>query len=395
MALRTTAARTVGCFNCRQWALRSFIASIGSQHPTSPAPLQRRALSITPQRRNEARERIQQDDHVLNDINDIGNTSSTQADPVPSQQEKSAPEEAPQPPQTPWYLQPHQQPTPSPSNSPLASRQRLPSLPSHAPPLLQPLLTHISLDLGLDDLSLLDLRTLDPPPALGSNLLMIIGTARSEKHLHVSADRLCRWLRSDPHNLTPFADGLLGRNELKLKMRRKAKRSRLMAGVGAKATGDTEIDEGIRTGWVCVNVGKVEGGDVPATEQERDGQREAGFVGFGVRQGGCRIVVQMMTEEKRGDVGLERLWTGILNRSRREKEGVGAGAGGQGGEGVEEVELGAVEGSEGVMRTEQEPSSVSLPSTAADESAGRLQSISSPEESEGVLQQREWPGTAS
>ena len=75
----------------------------------------------------------------------------------------------------------------------------------------------------------------------------------------VAADRLCRWLRTE-HKLSPYADGLLGRNELKLKMRRKAKRARLMSAVGAKATAETSIDDGIRTGWVCVNVGRVEGG---------------------------------------------------------------------------------------------------------------------------------------
>lgn len=123
----------------------------------------------------------------------------------------------------PWYLQVQ---TPQISRSPLYERQQLPELPPDPPPVLQPMLEHISVDLGLDDLSLLDLRNLDPPPALGSNLMMIIGTARSEKHLHVSADRFCRWLRTT-HRLTPYADGLLGRGELKLKMRRKNRRNRV------------------------------------------------------------------------------------------------------------------------------------------------------------------------
>ncbi|KAG9718741.1 hypothetical protein KCU59_g18343, partial [Aureobasidium melanogenum] len=158
-----------------------------------------------------------------------------------------------------------------------------------------------------------DLRELDPPPALGANLLMIIGTARSEKHLHVSADRLCRWLRTE-HHLTPYADGLLGRNELKLKLRRKAKRSRLLSAVGAKETASQDLDDGIRTGWVCVNVGRVEGGALqkPAEEMEN-------IVGFGSQSSGSRIVVQMMTDEKRGQIDLETLWSGILKRSIKAK----------------------------------------------------------------------------
>jgi hypothetical protein len=211
----------------------------------------------------------------------------------------------------PWYLQVD---TPTPQSAhPFAERQKLPELPDTPPALLQPILEHVSVELGLDHLSLIDLRELDPPPALGANLLMVIGTARSEKHLHVSADRLCRWLRTE-HRLTPYADGLLGRNELKLKLRRKAKRTRLLSAVGAKETASQDIDDGIRTGWVCVNVGRVEGGalEKPAEELEN-------IVGFGSQSSGSRIVVQMMTEEKRGQIDLETLWSGILRRSIKAK----------------------------------------------------------------------------
>jgi hypothetical protein len=216
---------------------------------------------------------------------------------------------------TPWYLR-VQQPSIEQAESPLAARQRIPELPDHSPSLLQPLLEHVSRELGMDDLTILDLRSLDPPPALGANLLMIIGTARSEKHLHVSADRLCRWLRST-YGLRPYADGLLGRNELKLKMRRKAKRSRLLSAVGAKATADSEVDDGIRTGWVCVNVGRVEGGELPKSEEET--RREERIVGFGTQTTGSNVVVQMMTEEKRGDVDLENLWEEVLQRASKTK----------------------------------------------------------------------------
>ncbi len=206
---------------------------------------------------------------------------------------------------TPWYLQ-----VESPEMVPqqLSERQQIPDLPDSPPPILQPLLQQISIDLGLDDLSLLDLRTLDPPPALGANLLMILGTARSEKHLHVSADRLCRWLRS-VYKLKPDADGLLGRNELKLKLKRKAKRAKLMGSVD-----DDNEDDGVRTGWVCVDVGVVEGDE---SEGKPEPERK-GFVGFGRQTDGVRIVVQMLTEEKREEIDLERLWGGILERGTRQ-----------------------------------------------------------------------------
>lgn len=283
-----------------------------------------RAFKTSPPR---AQKGVSVDEHPLNEINDFSVSRSTiptmettkevEQQDIEQEPPMEAKEDTPAREELPWYLQ-MQQSTEEEHINPLAARQRIPDLPDHSPSLLQPLLEHVSIELGMDDLTILDLRSLDPPPALGANLFMIIGTARSEKHLHVSADRLCRWLRST-YKLRPYADGLLGRNELKLKMRRKAKRSRLMSAVGASPTADSEIDDGIRTGWVCVNVGKVEGGDLPKTEEEL--KREEKIVGFGTQTAGSNVVVQMMTEQKRGEIDLENLWNQTLHRAAKRREG--------------------------------------------------------------------------
>ncbi|KAM3424723.1 ATPase synthesis protein 25 [Cercospora zeina] len=360
MALTTKNATTAACNSCRQLVLRSFIASIGG----TPTPRhQRRTFAVSTTRWKE--------EHALNDINTtfpsaLGRQrngadtirSSTLATPKLREQddeyevtgeqllemqemdeaiakeraqakaerrlERAAKDDGEnvgqsvateQSEHVPWYLQ-VQSPLP-PTESSLSARQQIPDLPSHSPSLLEPLMQHVSVDLGMDDLTLLDLRELDPPPALGANLFMLVGTARSERHLHVSADKLCRWLRSQ-HKLTPFADGLLGRQELKVKLRRRAKRARLMSAVGAKGTNETELDEGIRTGWVCVNIGRIEGGELPKTQAEIEA--ESKIVGFGTKTTGCHVVVQLMTEEKRGALDLEKLWTDMLNRSRKAKQ---------------------------------------------------------------------------
>lgn len=109
--------------------------------------------------------------------------------------------------------------------------------------------------------------------------------------------------------MKPFADGLLGRNELKLARRRRAKRANLLKGVGSR--GDGGVEEGLRTGWVCVNLGLVEGGRL---EKERE-EEDEGFVGFRTEEEGCRVVVQIMTDEKRGQLDLESLWMGLVKRS--------------------------------------------------------------------------------
>lgn len=204
----------------------------------------------------------------------------------------------------PWYLQANVSQY---AIEPILKRQWLPALPENPPPLLQPILEYMSTDLGLDALSILDLRKLDPPSGLGANLLMILTTARSEKHLHVSADRFCRWLRSS-HKLFPYADGLMGRGELKLKLRRKARRAKLLSSVGSSES--TNADDGLRTGWICVNVGVIE-----AEENALDLRQEPEiYVDFDEQFTGARLVVQMMTEEKREELNLEELWGTVLAR---------------------------------------------------------------------------------
>jgi len=76
------------------------------------------------------------------------------------------------------------------------------------------------------------------------------------------------------------------------------------------SAGDDHGDDGVRTGWVCVDVGSVEGAEI-MTDATTAPQ---GFIGFGRRTDGVRIVVQMLTEEKREEIELEKLWGGILKR---------------------------------------------------------------------------------
>lgn len=203
----------------------------------------------------------------------------------------------------PWYLQEESPPA---RDRPL-SEAHLPQIPEDSPEVLSTLLEYTYKDLGLDDLKLFDLRNLEIPAALGANVIMIIGTARSVKHLNVSADRLCRWLRSQ-YKLSPYADGLLGRNELKVKLRRKAKRARAASAAGITID---EKDDGITTGWICVNAGVVD--EATSTTQLSD----VGIEGFGSLDLGTSVVVQIFTEEKRTEVDLDGLWEATLAREGR------------------------------------------------------------------------------
>ncbi|KAI1210905.1 uncharacterized protein F4807DRAFT_42754 [Annulohypoxylon truncatum] len=197
----------------------------------------------------------------------------------------------------PWYLQ-----VEPPRHVATIEPPPLPEVPDGSPKVVGSLLEYTSEELGLEELSLLDLRELDPPAALGPNLFMLFGTARSERHLNVSAGRLLRWLRAE-HRIYAHADGLLGPNERKTKLRRKAKRAKLI--------GRTEdSDDGIRTGWICVNLGTIGRSNDESAIVTDDGR----VAGFGVSQTGYTIIIQIMTESRRAEMGLEALWEKALGK---------------------------------------------------------------------------------
>lgn len=153
-------------------------------------------------------------------------------------------------------------------------------------------------ELGMEDIEIVDLRNLDPPPALGPGLLMLFGTARSERHLHVSADRLVRWFRG--RGVSADADGLLGRNELKIKVRRNARKMKRLGHGYAQR----EHDDGISTQWVCINAGTVGWVDSESAVVGGDGR----LSGFGTPQQGTTVVVQMFTKSRRTELDLDGFW---------------------------------------------------------------------------------------
>ncbi|KAI1095831.1 hypothetical protein F5B19DRAFT_269549 [Rostrohypoxylon terebratum] len=199
----------------------------------------------------------------------------------------------------PWYLQ-----VEPPRHVASIKPPPLPEVPTGSPEIVGALLKHLSEKSGFNDLSLLDLRGLSRPAALGPNLFMLFGTARSERHLHVSAAHLQRWLRFN-YKVNARADGLLGPNERKTKLRRRARRAKLLGGP------QDDADDGMSTGWICVNLGTLNFGNHEDPVYTSDGR----FSGFGVPQTGYTVVVQLMTEPQRAQMGLEALWEKALSKS--------------------------------------------------------------------------------
>ncbi|PSR82366.1 hypothetical protein BD289DRAFT_454331 [Coniella lustricola] len=282
-------ASAAGCAACRVSLVRIFAA------PATPAlrlrPLRPCAILSSPSSFLLPRSRFYSTDKAES----LENPSEEQPAEQPDEQEE------------PWYLQEEapRHPTLIPTLAPL------PDIPEGAPAILADLVKQVVEDMGLDELNLLDLRKLNPPAALGPNLIMLFGTARSERHLHVAAGRLKSWLRE--RGIRADADGWLGKNEFKIKMRRRMKKARLL-GVSEQSINP---DDGLATRWICVNLGTIGTTQAPETTLESSDGR---FAGFGTRQTGTTIVVQMMVESKRKELNLEKLWSDILARGLKNQE---------------------------------------------------------------------------
>ncbi|KAI6091382.1 hypothetical protein F4821DRAFT_200752 [Hypoxylon rubiginosum] len=290
------ALTTAGCSRCRLAALKLFTSPANSlpiiraglfqcrPRPAKVAPI--RTFSSEPVRHESS-----------NSKEPAEEASKEEASSDVREQDQDIPEDSSST-NVPWYLQ-----VEPPRHVATIEPPPLPEVPSGSPAIVGSLLEYASEELGLDELSLLDLREIDPPAALGPSLFMLFGTARSERHLNVSAGRLVRWLRAK-HRVYAHADGLLGPNERKLKLRRKAKRAKLL--------GSTEDngDDGIKTGWICVNLGTIGRGNEESAVISEDGR----VAGFGVAQEGSTVVVQIMTEFRRAEMGLEALWKRALGQ---------------------------------------------------------------------------------
>ncbi|KAH6894550.1 ATPase synthesis protein 25, mitochondrial [Thelonectria olida] len=207
-----------------------------------------------------------------------------------------------QPEDVPWFLE-----VEPPTHAPSQHAVELPKIPEDAPAVLEPMMKYVFEDMGLDDISLLDLRDIDPPAALGPNLIMLFGTARSERHLHISSGRFVRWLKRN-HKINARADGLIGPGELRTKLRRLRKKAKLMGTNTAIIPGG---DNGISTGWVCVNFSSDghKSGEVESFDES------GRFSGFGAPLTGTTIVIQCMTEARRHELDLEALWQAVLKKN--------------------------------------------------------------------------------
>ncbi|PHH74385.1 hypothetical protein CDD82_4959 [Ophiocordyceps australis] len=285
------AIATLGCFGCQTAILR---AVLGRNLAVLPRRLQLPPALVSSQRRAQSTLEKRDDvpDTLLDDAPKAGATDEDQGAT-----------------EKPWFLD-----IEPPRHARSLFAQKIPKAPQDAPSLLDPMIKYVYQDMGLDDLALFDLRQLDPPASLGPNLIMLFGTARSERHLHICSGRFARWLRRT-FGVDASADGLIGAGELKTKLRRIRKKAKLL---GNNSMIIPQGDNGLSTGWVCVKFTTSADKRHESTDFDEHG-RMTGFGAGAVT--GTRVVIQCMTEARRTELDLEGLWEGVLGRSieRRKK----------------------------------------------------------------------------
>lgn len=291
------AIRTAGCHACRSLVLRQFVSShaplvTARARAVFPAVATPGQLPLRTRWNSTLQSPAGVQAGTRPAENEAPDRESAAAEPTEEEPEANEDE-------VPWYLQVEPPRHPTLVHEPPS----VPDVPRDSPKVVGPLLTYAVEELGLDDLNLLDLRSLDPPASLGPKLIMLFGTARSERHLHVAASRLVGWLRG--YGITADADGLLGRNELKIRLRRKARKAKLLG----RSPG-SDADDGISTRWICVNLGTIGWKSEETEIISADGRSS----GFGTPQTGTTIVVQLFTDARRKELDLESLWSRILKR---------------------------------------------------------------------------------
>ncbi|CAN6641733.1 hypothetical protein TRVA0_018S02762 [Trichomonascus vanleenenianus] len=149
----------------------------------------------------------------------------------------------------------------------------IPELPGSSPHSLEPIVHQMARELGLTEVEVLDLRDLDPPSSFGPNLIMVVASAKSERHLVRAATGLAKFVKNE-FGVQADKDGILTANYHRVhqrRLKRKAKRQYF-------SVSEAETAASRKSEWVVMSC-------------NLDG-----------------IVVQLFTGDRRQQVDLESLW---------------------------------------------------------------------------------------
>ncbi|KAK7206121.1 hypothetical protein BZA70DRAFT_309846 [Myxozyma melibiosi] len=170
---------------------------------------------------------------------------------------------------TPWYLRTAE----SMKEQEEKVVEPLPEMPKNSPKQLESILKYVIDDLGLQEVAVSDLRSM--MTVFGNDAIMVVCTARSERHLNRAAEELRVHLKREFRS-KPRIEGLVGKERMKVQERRiKKKLSRY---TGDMNSYEKDLRSQNSNSWVFVKTG-IEG-----------------------------IHVHIITGERRWELDLEGLW---------------------------------------------------------------------------------------
>lgn len=153
----------------------------------------------------------------MNPAPDSDRSQATTSEASPEQQSQP-PQEESTPSEVPWYMR-H-------SDAQNVSESKhiteIPTL-ENSPASLEPILKHMAIEIGLDNLQLVDLRELDPPSSFGPAIL-VLASGKSDKHLTRASLELSKWIKNT-FGVLVGREGLTTSNFLRVHQRRLRKRA--------------------------------------------------------------------------------------------------------------------------------------------------------------------------
>lgn len=172
----------------------------------------------------------------------------------------------------PWYLRSENEDTEQLNPS---LKEPIPETPEGSPESLKNVVEYLIRDLGLKDVSFIDLRNRDPVTIFGPDAIMIIATGKNDRHIGKAAQELMTWVKRN-YDVVPYREGIYTAGYIKIQKRRQKKKSRKLA----RADDSYEsFDNRFVNDWVTMDM-KMDG-----------------------------LLVQLFTEDKRDLIDLEYVWS--------------------------------------------------------------------------------------
>lgn len=180
--------------------------------------------------------------------------------------------------EVPWYMRDSNE-----QNQPTLNRAVMPELPANSSESLEAVVKEMVQDLGLDDITIVDLRNADPPSSFGPNAMMVVASGKSDKHLVRAATELSKWIKNQ-YNVIVDQEGLLTSNFSKVRQRRMRKKAARQSTFYVKE--NDQVAMKTANSWVALDT-KVDG-----------------------------IYVHLFTPERRRIVNLEEVWQDYLDQDQ-------------------------------------------------------------------------------